>query len=59
MFTIAGHGDFSLRPTEIRGMDASIGLPAVDLTLMITEICDGLLSARPSRLSLLRRKRRP
>jgi len=36
------HGDFSLRPQEIRGMDASIDLPAVDLTLLMAEIYDGV-----------------
>ncbi len=36
------HGDFILRPREIGGMDASIELPAASLTLMMSEIYDGL-----------------
>ena len=36
------HGDFSLRPQELRGMDGRIELPATDLTLTMTEIYDGL-----------------
>jgi Uma2 family endonuclease len=36
------HGDFNLRPQEVRGVDGSIELRSVGLTLTMTEIYDGL-----------------
>jgi len=36
------HGDFNLRPQEVHRLDAGIDLQAVGLTLMMTEIYDGL-----------------
>jgi Uma2 family endonuclease len=36
------HGDFNLRPQEVRGMDASIELNAAALTLTMAEIYDGI-----------------
>jgi Uma2 family endonuclease len=36
------HGDFNLRPQELRGLDARIELEATGLTLMMSEIYDGL-----------------
>ena len=36
------HGDFTLRPDEVRGFDAAVELPAVKLSLPMAEIYDGL-----------------
>lgn len=36
------HGDFNLRPQEIRGLDGVVELPAVGITLTMAEIYDGL-----------------
>jgi Uma2 family endonuclease len=36
------HGDFILRPAEVRGLDASFSLAAVGLTLTMSEVYDGL-----------------
>jgi Uma2 family endonuclease len=36
------HGDFRLQPDELGGMDGIIELPAAGLTLLMTEIYDGL-----------------
>lgn len=36
------HGDFNLRPQLIRGLDGVIELPAIGISLTMTEIYDGL-----------------
>jgi len=36
------HGDFNLHPREVRGIDGTVDLPAVDLALAMSEIYDGL-----------------
>ena len=36
------HGDFNLRPHEIRGLDSVVELPAIGISLSMTEIYDGL-----------------
>jgi Uma2 family endonuclease len=36
------HGDFNLRPQEIRGLDGIVELPAIGISLTMTEIYDGL-----------------
>jgi Uma2 family endonuclease len=36
------HGDFNLRPREVLGLEASVDLPVVGLTLTMAEIYDGL-----------------
>jgi Uma2 family endonuclease len=36
------HGDFNLRPREIRGLNEMVELPAVEMSLAMTEIYDGL-----------------
>ena len=36
------HGDFNLRPREIRGLDGVVELPAIGISLTMTEIYDGL-----------------
>lgn len=36
------HGDFNLRPQEVRGLEAVVELPAVQLTLSMSEIYDGI-----------------
>ncbi len=36
------HGDFNLRPQEIRGLDGTVELPAIAISLTMTEIYDGL-----------------
>lgn len=43
------HGDFNLRPQEVRGLDGAVDLPAISLSLTMREICDGLeLDAAPN-----------
>jgi Uma2 family endonuclease len=36
------HGDFNLRPEEIRGLEGMVELPAVHLALSMSEIYDGI-----------------
>ena len=36
------HGDFLLRPQEVRGLDGNLELPAVPLTLTMAEVYEGL-----------------
>jgi Uma2 family endonuclease len=36
------HGDFSLRPQEISGLDSIVELPAIGISLTMSEIYDGL-----------------
>lgn len=36
------HGDFNLRPAEVRGLDGVVELPAIHLSLAMSEIYDGL-----------------
>jgi Uma2 family endonuclease len=36
------HGDFNLRPQEIRGLEGVVELPAVGISLTMSEIYDGL-----------------
>ena len=36
------HGDFNLRPEEIRGLHGVIGLPAIGVVLTMQEVYDGL-----------------
>jgi len=36
------HGDFNLRPQEVRGLDGVVELPAVGIALTMSEIYDGL-----------------
>jgi Uma2 family endonuclease len=36
------HGDFNLRPQETRGLDGMVELPAIGISLTMTEIYDGL-----------------
>ena len=36
------HGDFNLRPQEVRRLDGTIDLPAISLSLTMREIYDGL-----------------
>jgi Uma2 family endonuclease len=39
------HGDFNLRPQEIRGLEGMVELPAVQLSLSMSEIYDGIVVA--------------
>ena len=39
------HRDFNLRPQEFRGLDATVGLPAIGISLTMREIYDGLAVA--------------
>ena len=41
------HGDFNLRPQEIRGLDGVVELPAIGISLTMTEIYDGLADLDP------------
>ena len=41
------HGDFNLRPQEIRGLDGVVQLPAIGISLTMTEIYDGLADLDP------------
>jgi Uma2 family endonuclease len=36
------HGDFNLRPQEVRGLDGTVELPATNISLAMSEIYDGL-----------------
>ena len=36
------HGDFNLRPEEVRGLSGVIHLPALGITLTMLEVYDGL-----------------
>lgn len=36
------HGDFNLRPIEVRGLDGMVELPAIPLSLTMREIYDGV-----------------
>ncbi len=36
------HGDFNLRPQEVRGLDGVVELPAIKISLPMSEIYDGL-----------------
>ncbi len=36
------HGDFNLHPAEIRGLDGVVALPAVGISLAMSEIYDGI-----------------
>lgn len=36
------HGDFNLHPQEVRGLDEMVVLPAIGITLAMSEIYDGL-----------------
>jgi Uma2 family endonuclease len=36
------HGDFNLRPDEVRGLDAVVELPAVGISIGMAEIYDGV-----------------
>jgi len=42
VYSRGAHGDFNLRPAEIRGLDGVVDLPAVGLSLTMHEIYDGL-----------------
>jgi len=43
------HGDFNLRPIEVRGVDGVVELPAISLSLTMREIYDGVeLETGPS-----------
>ncbi len=41
------HGDFNLRPQEIKGLDGMIELAAIGISLTMTEIYDGLEDLDP------------
>jgi Uma2 family endonuclease len=36
------HGDFNLRPQEVRGLDEVVELPAISISLAMSEIYDGI-----------------
>ena len=36
------HGDFNLRPQEVRGLDGVVELPAISISLAMSEIYDGI-----------------
>jgi hypothetical protein len=36
------HGDFNLRPQEVRGLDGVVELPAISISLATSEIYDGI-----------------
>jgi Uma2 family endonuclease len=42
VYSRGSHGDFNLRPQEIRGVDGVVELPAVGISLTMHEIYDGL-----------------
>jgi hypothetical protein len=35
------HGDFNLRPQEVSGLEGRVELPAVQLSLLMSEIYEG------------------
>ena len=41
------HGDFNLRPQAVRGLDGVVELPAIGISLPMTEIYDGLEDLDP------------
>ena len=42
VYSRGAHGDFNLHPQEVRGLDGMVELPAVNLSLAMSQIYDGL-----------------
>jgi Uma2 family endonuclease len=50
------HGDFNLCPQEVSGLDGTVELPAINLSLTMSEIYEGLeLDAAPNNQAIARR----
>jgi Uma2 family endonuclease len=45
VYSRGSHGDFNLRAQEVRGLEGVVELPAVQLTLSMSEIYDGIAAA--------------